>query len=367
MKRLVLIIASLVLGGGVGLLAQSPADGGSGMRPYVEFRLVKSGQTTPTATVGGDLKPGSPAAAVFTAGQSLCDVSFGSAGRPPRADARTVVELVAELLDQKDGAYSVRLTSHHLRAAGRPGGEPPFEQIVSLRDGDRIALDMLRDPVAVPGCSTSVVTLEARLLVRLDPSVARALFVADLWFVHRDETGREWNQHLTANVNGAVDMPFLFNDITFPLPKLDPGQDLFTGFVRLTGTLKARARTDGLVDLEVSTARSIGVLLPSDPPGVSGEGKRKSITVRPDETTAIEIPQPASGYAETALRIGEKISGSGTIGARPAGSGDPLATMPKVFIRNGAFVLNTGVFFKDHVTRLLIRVRKAQEAGPQQD
>jgi hypothetical protein len=364
MKRLVIVLAALVLGSGVGVLAQSPADTGSGARPYVEFRIVKSGEVTPGVTVGGDLKPGSAAAAVFTARESLCQMTFGSEGRPLPADARTVVRLSAELLDQKDGAYSVRLASHHVRTAGRPGSESPFEQVVSLRDGDRVALDMLRDAAPVPGCDTSAITLEARLLVRLDPAVARTIFAVDLWFVHRDETGREWNQHLTTNVNGAVDMPFLFDDVTFPLPKLDPSQDLFTAYVRLTGTLRARARTDGLVDLDYSTARTIGLLLPSNPPGVSGTSARKSITVKPDETTAIEIPQPGSGFVMTALRIGGKISGSGTVGARPSGSGDSLATQPKVFISNGAFVLNTGVFFKSHVTRLLIRVHRAQEAGP---
>ncbi len=64
----------------------------------------------------------------------------------------------------------------------------------------------------------------------------------------------------------------------------------------------------------------------------------------------------------TALRVGEKISGTGSVGARPGGSGASLSDMPKVFVTNGAFVLNTGVFFKDHSTRLLIRVHKTQEA-----
>jgi hypothetical protein len=330
----------------------------------VEFRLVNSGEVTPGATVD-DLKPGLPTAVLHGAGESLCQTTFGSDGRPPRPEARTVVRLAAELLGQKDGAYSVRLTSQHLREPGRSGEAPPFEQTVSLRDGDLVALDLLRNAAPVPGCNTSSVTLEARLLVRLDPAVARTLFVADIWFVHRDETGREWSQHVTSNVNGVMDTPLLFNDVTFALPRLQADQDLFTAFVRLSGTLRARARTDGLVDLDVSTARSVGLLLPSMPPGVHGQSARKSITVRPDETTAIEIPQPASGFVMTALHIGQKMSGSGAVGARPSGSGDSLATQPKVFISNGAFVLNTGVFFKDHATRLLIRVHRAQEAGPQ--
>jgi hypothetical protein len=185
----------------------------------------------------------------------------------------------------------------------------------------------------VPGCNTSSVTLEARLLVRLDPAVARTLFVADIWFVHRDETGREWSQHVTSNVNGVVDTPLLFNDVTFALPRLQADQDLFTAFVRLSGTLRARARTDGLVDLDVSTARSVGLLLPSMPPGVHGQSARKSITVRPDETTA-RNPAAEIRFVMTALRIGGRSPGR--CGWRAAGRvGRPLASQPKVFITNG--------------------------------
>ncbi len=365
MTRLVLFIAVAVVLSCAGLLAQNPADTSSGARPYVEFRLLKSGETAPGATIGDDLKPGTTAAARFTARGSLCKTTFGSEGMPLAADALTIVRLTADLLGEKDGSYSVRFGSHHVREAGRASGEPALEQVVSMRDGDRVVLDMLRDSPPVAGCETSAITLEARLLVKLDPAVARRLYTADLWFVHRDETGREWSQHLTTNVNATVDMPFLFDDVTFPLPKVDPNQDQFTAYVRLTGTLRARERPDGLVVLDVTTARGIGLLLPSTPSGATGQSRPMQLTVRPGETAAIEIPQPGSGFVMTALKIGGKISGSGTVGARPAGSGDSLATQPKVFIANGAFVLNTGVYFKDHVTRLLISVRKSQETEPQ--
>ena len=233
---------------------------------------------------------------------------------------------------------------------------------MSVRDGDRVALDLVRD--VVPGCETAALTLEAKFFVRQDPSLAQAVYAADVWFVHKDDAGHEWNQHLTANVNGAVDVPLVFKDVTFPLPKIVPAQDEFTAYVRVAGTLRARARHDGLVDLDVNTQRSAGLLLPSSPPGAYGSSTRKSITVRLGETTAIEIPQPSSGYVMTALRIGEKMPGSGVIGARPAGTGEQT-TLPKMSIRDGRFVFNTGAFFKDHVTRLLIRLRAAEPDAQQ--
>jgi hypothetical protein len=360
MRKLVTLVAAFACCSLV-VLAQNPPGGGAAAGPYIEFRLIKAGQTT-GGTVGDDLKSGTPVNVIFTAKQSLCESTFGGAKLPVPDDARTVVKLSAELLGQKDGVYSVRLLTQHLRTAGQTGAEAPLEQNVSMREGDRVVLDMLRDPVPVPGCDTQAVTLEARLLVKPDPALARALYTADVWLVHRDETGHEWNQHVTMNVNGTAETPILFNDVTFPLPKLDPNQDNFTAFVRVTGTLRARARTDGHIDLDVSTARLIGLLPDNLPPGISGSSTKKTITVQADETTAIEIPQPGSGFVMRALRAGEKMPGASGIGIVGAGAGgsDPLAARPGVFINAGRFILNTGVFFKDHQTRVLIRVHKAQ-------
>jgi hypothetical protein len=356
MNRVIVAIA-IACCAAAAVIAQNPVDNSVRGGPYIQFGLLKAGQTVATSTVGADLVLGTPSSVRFVARQSLCDSQFGGPFEklpPPAADAKHLVRLTAELLSEKEGAYSVRLTSQHLRAAGGPDAEPPLEQTATLRDGDRVVVDMVRD--SVPGCAIPAVTIEAKFLVRQDPALAQAVYLADVWFVHKDDAGHEWNQHLTANVNGAVDVPLVFKDVTFPLPRIDPAQDEFTAYVRVAGTLRARTRPDGLVDLDVNTQRSVGLLLPSMPPGAAGGGTRKTITVRLGETTAIELPQPSSGYVVTALRIGEKMPGSGVIGARPAGTEDQ-GVLPKMSIRDGRFVFNTGAFFKDHVTRLLIRLR----------
>jgi hypothetical protein len=356
MKRTIVAVA-IACSAVMAAVAQKPADNAPAPGAYIQFGLVNAGNTRATSMTGTDLVPGTPSAVRFTARQSLCEAGLGGPFEklpPPPADTRYLMKLGAELLGEKDGAYSVRLTSQRLRVAGGPDAEPPLEQTVSLRDGDRVVVDMVRE--AVPGCAIPAVTIEAKLFVRQDPALAQAVYLADLWFVHTDDTGHEWNQHLSTNVNGAVDMPLVFKDVTFPLPKIDPAQDEFTAYVRVAGTLRARARQDGLVDLDVNAQRSAGLLLPSSPPGAFGSSTHKSITVRLGETTAIELPQPSSAFVMTAMRIGEKMSGSGTIGARPAGAGEQTI-LPKMSIRDGRFVFNTGAFFKDHVTRLLIRLR----------
>jgi hypothetical protein len=308
MKRLIVVLA-IAYSASIVVVGQKPADNPSDARPYIDFGLIKAGQKTPTQGTGDDLAPGAPVTARFVA-RSLCETNFGGPfGKlpPAPADARYVFRFAAELLGQTENAYTVCLTSTHLRFAGLATAEPPFEQTLSLRDGDRVTLDMVRE--ATPGCDTPSMTIEARFFVRQYGALVDTVYVADMWLVHKDDSGHEWNQQVATNVDGAVDVPIVFKDVTFPLPKIDPTQDEFTAYLRVMGTLRARPRQDGLVDLEVNAQRRAGLLLPSTTPGAFGLSTHKVIAVRLGETTAIEIPQPSSGMITTALRIGGKMAG----------------------------------------------------------
>ena len=365
MKTFTHLIVAFV-SAGAAVLAQGPSDGAAGTHPYVEFRVLKSGPTgtQPSATTGADLANGAPTTALFYTGQSLCSVSIGTPAKDAPADARNVMKMMAELLGEQDGTYSIRLTTQRLRTAGQAPTEPVSEQTVSLREGDGTLLDMVRDASpAGSACSTSALTLEAKLSVRQDPSLAQAVFAADLWFVHRDETGKEWTQHATMNVNGASDSPFGFNDVTFPLPKLDPRQIDLAAFVRLSGTIKARARADGLTNLDLTTVRRVGLQ-----PTASewrGGAARKFMTVRADETTAIELPQPTGIESRSLDGTGSAAAGGVSVGAQAGAgsattSGQTVAAGEKVSVVNGRFVLNTTAFFKGHQTRLLVRVHRVR-------
>jgi len=154
-----------------------------------------------------------------------------------------------------------------------------------------------------------------------------------------------------------VDVPIVLKSITIPLPKIDLAQDEFTAYVRVLGTIRARPRHDGLVDLEVNAQRGAGLLLPRTTPGAFGLSTHKVIAVRLGEIIAIEIPQPSSSMITTALRIGGKIAGPNSSIIRPGVGVEDQSNQPKMAIRDGNFVFNTSAFFRDHVTRLLIRVR----------
>jgi hypothetical protein len=97
-------------------------------------------------------------------------------------------------------------------------------------------------------------------------------------------------------------------------------------------------------------------------PVAQGWGTRKTVAVQVGETTAFEMPQPTSTFTMTIpLRLEGKPDASGKSGVEVRGTGGAasMASKPPAFVANGVYVLNPGVFFKNHVTRLLVRLRPA--------
>ena len=152
-------------------------------------------------------------------------------------------------------------------------------------------------------------------------------------------------------------MPFNFNRLAFPVPHLDPRQGDAAAVIRLGGSLRARARPDGLVDVEIETNRMLFGLEKSDSsPGPAFATTRKTLTLKSDETTAIEFPPPASGYASLALDKGGSGVG-GVVTIRPGAQAMSAGTSDAE-VKDGRFVLFTNRFFKGHRTQLLVRLRR---------
>lgn len=221
-----------------------------------------------------------------------------------------------------------------------------------------MTLDVLTAPVSA-ACQVHTVTINARLVLQAtDPALARARYTADLWLVHTDPDGQEQREHLIVNVDGSGSLPFMFNRLSFPVPVLDPQQGNAEAFIQVTGALRTRPRTDGLVDVDVDTNRMVfGMDRPDKPAGTFGTPTRKTLTLKADETTAIEFPPPSSGYVSLAL--GDPQGSGVAMGVRAGGAqGQPAAGGPTVELRDGRLVLHTSRFFKGHRTQLLIRLRR---------
>ena len=127
-------------------------------------------------------------------------------------------------------------------------------------------------------------------------------------------------------------------------------------FLRIAGSQAA----DGLVDVDIDTNRAIFGLDRPDKPYDSGlPAARKTLTLKADETTAIDFPPPSSGYAM--LTLGDRGTTSGVgMGARASGS--PAAQVTEwrdpLTVSRGQLVLNTSQFFRGHRTQLLVRLRR---------
>lgn len=353
---------------GTTLFAQDGA--GTGWAPALEFRVLASLPQGATANARADLKllKSEPIAVTVWTGASLCSVGIGG-GRDPMPSTAVqdnIWKLAGEYLGEQAGRHQVRVTAGFTRLAGRDSSGTTT-QTLSLREGDNVVLDALSGPVG-SGCPVHTVTVDARLVMQaVDPALARARYAADLWLVHASPDGQEQREHLVTNIDGSGPVPFMFNRLAFPVPQLDARQGNAEAVIQLTGALRARPRTDGLVDVDVETNRMIfGLEKPDSPVRPALSTTRKTLTLKSDETTAIDFPPPGSGFASLALDPGDSIAvgvrggRAGAIQVTPAGTSPQArpAGTSAVEVKDGRLVLFTDRFFKGHRTQLLVTLRR---------
>jgi hypothetical protein len=176
--------------------------------------------------------------------------------------------------------------------------------------------------------------------------------------VHTDPGGREQREHLLTNVDGSGAVPFMFNRLAFPVPVVDPRQGNAEATIQLTGAIRARTRTDGAIDLDIDTDRNLfGFEYPDRPFSGRPMSSRKTVTVKADETTAIDFPA-GSGFVRLTMGTPESRTGVGAGGGGRVNPVSPPGDGPVIETRDGQVTLHTGRFFKDHKTQLLIRLRR---------
>lgn len=360
MRRL--IVAILLSSSGAALLAQSTVPA-TGWVPSLQIRALASTPQGTTATLAFAwklVKDGAPLDVVFSVPETLCDpMTFAPAGRyAPEGPPRTLWKAHGEYLGEQAGRQQMRLTTRFLRLAGR---DTPTEstQPLSLREGDTVTLDAVTEPID-SACNVHVMALEARLVLQpADPALAQARYTADMWLVHDGPLSAQMHEHLMLTIDGTTSFPFVFKQLTFTLPQLDPRQGSIAGAISVAGSLRARTRSDGLVDVDVETNRSLYGLSTSDgarsPIAVT---VRKTLTLKPDETTAIDFPPPARGFTSAILsgQAGDKGQPGG--GGALSGATQAPPPGPAVEVKGNSLVLNTGEFFKGHKTQLLITLRR---------
>jgi hypothetical protein len=187
------------------------------------------------------------------------------------------------------------------------------------------------------------------------PALARMAYAADLWLIHDGPFSAQMRDHFILHVDGTAATPFLFNKMTFALPVVDSRQGDIRAAISLAGSIRGRTRADGLVDVDLETNRLVyGITSPESIPPLTST-LRKTLTVKPGETTAVEFPPPGSGVASAALAA---PSGNerATAGAAAPGAA-PTSQESVVHVVHGRLLIDTARFFTGHKTQLLITLK----------
>jgi hypothetical protein len=348
-------LAIALLSAALGMGAQQPDA--VGWLPVLQVRAVSSTPEGSRVGVAGQwkiVKDGDPLAMTFLAGPTLCRMGVGSgdSGLPPDAGTSRVMWVVTgNWLGEQAGRQQMRITSKFLRLGGRESSASTT-QTLSLRDGDEVTLDAVSEPVD-SGCNVHTVTFNARLAMQpATPALAQTTYAADLWLIHDGPFNAQMRDHLIVNVNGMTSVPFMFKPLSFSLPQADPRQGNISASISLSGTLRGRARPDGLVDVDLETNPLVyGITSPASAPPLTSM-LRKTLTLKPGETTAVEFPPPSSGVSSVPVGP-DKVNGQFT--GMEASSPDGL-----VHVANGVLVVDTSRFFKGHKTQLLITLKRLQ-------
>ena len=365
MRRVLLAIAILLSAGIPVARAQTSDPTTPGWSPFLLVRALPTRPEGMRSTVSSERrlsKDDSSELQIFTT-RGLCGVGTGNPDAfPQNGPATNIWRMTSEYLGQKDGRYQVKVSSGFTRVASRDTTSTTT-QTFSLQEGDTAVLDTLS---ATPdaACEVHTVIFEARLVLRpADRSLERARYSADLWLVHTEPSGQERRQHLVLSADGVHDVPFAFSRLAFPIPQVDPRQTTMEAVIRVNGAMRLRPRPDGQIDVDLSTNSFLfGLERPETPlPDTGLTTLRKTVTLKEDETTAIEFP--AKGIANLAVFDGRAQSASGSGGGGTgfrAGPGGAAATDANWVIesRNNRINLNLAPFYKGHRTQLLITLKR---------
>jgi hypothetical protein len=369
MRRGLLAIAVLL--SPLASFAQAPSDSTTpGWAPFLLVRALPTRPDGMRSAVSNEkrLSKESPMEQTLWTSRGLCAMGGGNPEAfPQNGPPVNIWRMTAEYLGQQAERYQVRITSGFSRIAGRDTSSTTT-QTFSLQEGDTVVLDAVSAPPD-SSCDVHTMIFEARLVLRpADRSLERARYSADLWLVHTDPTGQERRQHMMLSADGTHAVPFAFGRLAFPIPQVDPRQTTMEAVIRLTGTMRLRPRADGQIDVDLSTnAFLFGLERPENPrPDVPLATVRKTVTLKEDETTAIEFP--AKGVANLAVFDGRSQTASETGGgggrgasATRLGPGGATAATDANWVieaRNNRINLNLAPFFKDHRTQLLVTLKR---------
>lgn len=332
--------------------AQSPA---STWTPVIEYRQVLAMPSGDQATKTGSVPlpiGGQPVTFGVMTSPDLC----GTGG--PTEELKVDVAFLS--LDSRGVRAQVSSRFVKSTTATTP---TPWSQVITFKEGEEITLETMRANSDGP-CHARNLTIRAKIVLKTNDPVAQAArYVADLWFVHdtgvgASGVGTRRTLSTVVNLSSAGPTTFVFGPLGFELPQLSPNQGDLQLCIDLSGSLRARLRPDGLIDLDVSTTRMFALRHPADDPGPTrGSMGTKTLTLKEDETVAMDLPI-GNGVMMHALTPDARFSvNTGAQSGAPA----PQTPRPAVSVKDDRMTIDFESFFKGQKTQLLVRLRKARE------
>lgn len=179
--------------------------------------------------------------------------------------------------------------------AGRYDVKAGDRRTITLKDGERQALDFVSSSAARPGETSSVlVQVEASIV---DPApLASTTLGYDLWLVDQEPNGQQVTRHMemAGRQREAIDFRFV------PIGWLSDGSPVADGghpdlLVEVSGTIKGRLQADGSVLVAVTPSRNVRVGAASGSTGY----REKVLTAKPGETVRMDIPPSGPHAART--------------------------------------------------------------------
>ena len=191
-----------------------------------------------------------------------------------------------------------------------------------------------------------VVGVRARVLE--DPAHASERLDYDLWFEHTDPRGRKETRRFESSGKQGEEVKFSFAPLRFPVPnvKTDEGYGV-DAILESSGSLRARVRDDGQIEVRVNASRWIDGEPAGQPrSGGTGDGGSKVFTVTSGETLRMILPPVPYG-------------GSGVpLSSRRTAASSRIDDAAAVSISNGWVTINNKVFFSGHQDAFILTVTR---------
>jgi hypothetical protein len=285
-------MVTITLGVSTNQKAARAEQNSGGSPPGVVVALSTSvtsyGINGPGASARGSLalENGTTDGAVLSVVPGTCEIGWGNTGGAGADWGGTGWTVEGRLIALRGDAATIDLRWRRNFGVLQSDDTPAeWQDTVTLREDEKMPFDMVRAPTdSSSPCQWYVAQVGVQLLD--PPEVAGAALRYEMWLVHHDKNGRESTDRLQLAGDQAAVVKYTFKPLRISRGgSLVEAADEASSDVTVSGGVRGRARTDGLIDLTVETWRSIRY-----PVGISGRGGTKQLTVRPNETVEVGLP-----------------------------------------------------------------------------